>query len=369
MNVIIVGGFHKKSSKPGGIKSYVINLIKYLEQNNMKTTHIPISKHPTLDSSSSTPYKPDNISNIRFLFRLLLMPGIKNINKGSIIHAQRPDLLFPFILRHKSSLKICTIHGNHYSEMAGKQNFLVTAIYRIIEKYCVKRADKLIFVNENTMNIYLKQYKNISEKSMVVPAGVDFEQFKPMDKIAIREKHNIASESKAILYVGRFGKEKGIKLLLDSYKHVKNEIQDAKLILIGQGPMENSMKKYSKDHSLKDVVFMGFKGYDVIPEHINTADVLALTSHYEGSPTVVREALACGIPVVSTDVGDVSIIIKDGLNGHVIKSRSAKEFSSCLIDALLNMGNNKQKCVDSIERYSWNNVIKEIIEVYHEASN
>ena len=65
----------------------------------------------------------------------------------------------------------------------------------------------------------------------------------------------------------------------------------------------------------------------------------------------------------------VSIIIKDGLNGHVIKSRSAKEFSSCLIDALLNMSNNKQKCVDSIERYSWNNVIKEIIEVYHEASN
>jgi len=104
--------------------------------------------------------------------------------------------------------------------------------------------------------------------------------------------------------------------------------------------------------------------HEQIPEIVNCADVFALSSFREGMPTVVLESLACGLPVVSMDVGDVHLVVKDAETGYIVKTRSKDEMSAKLIRVLASRDKLKENCIAIAREYSREKIANQILEVY-----
>ena len=103
--------------------------------------------------------------------------------------------------------------------------------------------------------------------------------------------------------------------IINSFNDIKHE--NYKLVIVGSGSLKNQLKIMAMKYEAK-ILFMGEINNSLIPEIINAADVLILTSYFEGSPTVVKEALCSNVPIVSTDVGDVKEVLEMVNGGEII---------------------------------------------------
>ena len=371
MEVTIISDIDPYTPKPGGTRSYVMDLIRFLSEQGIKTTLIGVSYNKK-EMPSESPFtfvpvvKGKKISSYKFLLNLFLKAPSLNIPQSSIIHTQRPDDLLPFVLFYKNNPKVCTLHGIPHSAIYFKKGHIIGKIYELIERFVLERTDTVLAVNEKTKQFYTGLYPQIKDKITIIPVGIDTKMFKPVNRYETRKKYHLNENEKIILYVGRLNAEKGLDLLLKSFKTIKNEFTYCKLLLVGDGQEKANLKKIKKDLNLGDIIFMDVLEHEKIPEIINCADVFALCSYYEGMPTVVLEALACGVPVVSTDVGDVHKVVRDGETGYIVRTRSEEELSAKLIKALSNSDRFKENCIKTAQQYSWDKIAKKIVGVYNE---
>lgn len=369
MHVIFVSAIDPPKAKPSGTKSYVLNIINMLIEKGMQASLIGVSHQP------SQPFNPEysfipvvkdkKISSYKFLFNLLIHVLFQRIPKDGIIHVQRPEDALPFLLFHKKNPKVYTVHGNNFKNMnVLKHGKLISSIIDFIDDFAIQRVNKVIVVDEKTKHYYVKKFPWLHAKINVIPVGIDTDIFRPRNKNALREKYNFDRDKNIVLYVGRYNKEKGLDLLIRSFRWVQKEMTDCKLVLVGEGPEKQNLRKLAE--GTKGVVFMDPLPHEKIPEILNCANVFALCSLYEGMPTVVLESLACGIPVVSTDVGDVHKVVRDGKTGYIVKTRTEEEISTKLIKVLSNSDKFKENCVEIAKEYSWDKIAEKIIGVYHE---
>jgi glycosyltransferase involved in cell wall biosynthesis len=371
MEITIISGIDPYTPKPGGTRSYVMSLIQFLCEHGIKTTLIGVSSNkkevPTEYLFTFIPVtRGQNLSSYKFLFSLFLKTPFLNIPKSSIIHTQRPDDMLPFVLFYKNNPKICTLHGTPLNAIYFKKGPVIGKIYELIEKFVLKRMDTVIAVDGEAKKFYTQMYPQIKDKIMVIPVGINTKLFKPANRHENRKKYHLNENEKIILYVGRLNVEKGLDLLLKSFKEVKKEVEDCKLVLVGEGKDRDNLENLAKNIELKDIIFMGALERDKIPEIINCADVFALCSLYEGMPTVVLEALACGVPVVSTNVGDVHKVVRNDKTGYIVEKRTKEEMSDKLIKALSNSGRFEANCIGAVQEYSWDRIAKRITGVYDE---
>ena len=106
---------------------------------------------------------------------------------------------------------------------------------------------------------------------------------------------------------------------------------------------------------------MGKVPNEKLAEIYNLGDALVMLSEYEGMPTVVLESLTCGVPVITTDVGDVSKAIKDGVTGYIATKENFKE----KVLQLLNEDKSyKEDCLKMSKEYSWKNVANTLYHAY-----
>ena len=119
----------------------------------------------------------------------------------------------------------------------------------------------------------------------VIPPGVDFGRFRPGDGRAARQALGLPLDKELVLFVGRAAWDKRLDAVEEAVRLLQAERPGVELVLVSGQP------------------------HDVVPTYMNACDVLLLISTYEGSPMVVKEALACNLPVVASDVGDVAQVI------------------------------------------------------------
>ncbi len=194
-----------------------------------------------------------------------------------------------------------------------------------------------------------------------------------MDKEKLREKYGLKHDEKIILFVGRLERIKNIDFLIRSFVIVMEKISKAKLVIVGRGKEQKNLINLAKKLGIeKKTFFVGEVNPEKMPEVYNYADVVALPSISEASHTVVKEALACGVPVVSTNVGDVIEIITNPIIGTVVNSYDEKLFANALIKTIEIVNAKpeevRKKCRKiALERFSFENIAKEFIDIYKEA--
>jgi glycosyltransferase involved in cell wall biosynthesis len=290
------------------------------------------------------------------------------LSKTSIIHAQREDHLFPFILFNKKNPKVCTLHGGSGEKIALKKGKLVGFIYDILGSFAIKHTDKIIAVDESTKEYYLKKYPWLENKIDVIPVGVDLNLFKPMNKDKMRRVYELQSDEKIIVYVGRLEKEKNLEFLLRAFKEINSCQTEYKLLLVGDGRDRKQLEKKAKDMGLTNVIFTGAMNQEKIPEMLNCADVFVLCSLFESGPLVVQEAIACGVPVVTTNVGRVKEFVKDEKVGRIVEYDEFK-FSKAIeitIDSISNYNLYRRTIA---EKFSFEETMSSLLKIYNNLNN
>lgn len=147
-----------------------------------------------------------------------------------------------------------------------------------------------------------------------------------ISKTDIKNEFDIDSDDLVIANVGRLSPQKGHKYLLRAIKLIKEQIDSCKVLIVGKGELEEEIKAEAEKLDLKDkVIFTGFRKdiYNILSQ----SDFLLHTALWEGFGYVVAEAMAVGIPVVSTDVSNIAEIMRDGKSGYLCESENPDDIA------------------------------------------
>lgn len=275
------------------------------------------------------------------LVSFIRVPFLK-LEPDEIIHSGRLIFLLPYILFHPRNLKILTSDQPRLAAYLAYPKPLyqvLSAIYTPLESFMVKRLKAVIAAQHVIEDYWKKRYPNLKHtfQERIYPAvGVDVETFRPLDKFPARKLIDINPTSKVILFVGRLAAIKGIEFLIDSFNEFSRDHHDSLFLLVGRGEDKEKLKNYTNEKPVKDkILFVGEKrGQDLVNLY-NSADVLVIGSFAEGNSGVLREALACGIPVVSMDVGDAKDIITNPPLGRIISERDPKIFAQAIYEVII----------------------------------
>ncbi len=195
------------------------------------------------------------------------------------------------------------------------------------ESRAIQRAQEVFVVSPADYEFYTNKFPAWREKFHFIPLGIEIEEYLPPP--------TRPAEPPTILFVGRLDASKGLDLLIAGFAELRKRLPHARLILVGGSqdfnPMEMQVKQWIEEHEVKDAVQMtGLIPRSAILEYYQTAHVFVLTSLWEGLPTALLEALACGLPAVVTAVGGMPSAVKDDLNGYVLTERNPQKLAELL---------------------------------------
>lgn len=234
------------------------------------------------------------------------------------------------------------------------------------ERETIQDCRSIIVATEREKQDLLRYYNAAEGKIDVVPCGVNMELFKPVEKMTARQKLGMADE-KILLFVGRIDPLKGIDKLIQTMPLLK-KYWNLRLVVVGgdedsRAELEK-LKKLSNELNIQDSVdFRGLVKQEQLPYYYSAADVCVVPSYYESFGLVPLEALACGTPVVATDVGDLRNIIKTGETGCIVADNSPEKLAESIFFLL------SQSSLDteykfsiraSVSKWDWTNIAEKI---------
>jgi len=259
-------------------------------------------------------------------------------------------------LYHKPT--VLTVHGsdiNVYTKKYLWKKQIVYALSNVKKVVCVskKLQKKVVALGIEKTN------------TCVIPNGYNSTLFRPKNKRKIREVLNLPTEKKILLFVGNIVPIKGLSYLLRAMTNIAKKRQDVLLVIVGGGSQKNELERKTNNLGIAEYVkFVGEKPHREIPLWMNACNVFILPSLNEGFGGVLIEAMACGKPVVATNVGG----IPENMNkdcGILVEPKD----SDALADAILNALDrewNKKRILSHVKGYAWNKVVTNISNIYGE---
>ncbi|MBX3008343.1 MAG: glycosyltransferase family 4 protein [Melioribacteraceae bacterium] len=187
------------------------------------------------------------------------------------------------------------------------------------------RADAIIDLVERNISYFKKNGYN--NKLFLETTLVDFELVSNFD-IVKQINSRIINKYKTILFVSRIEKTKGVFKILEIYTLLKKENPEFKLIFAGDGAELDNLKNLVREQKIKDVEIKGFVERDEKKQLFEEASIFLFLSDFEGMPNAVLEAMAFGLPVITTNVGGIASVFKDKLNGVLIENYNPIYISS-----------------------------------------
>ncbi|MDP2528661.1 MAG: glycosyltransferase [Candidatus Palauibacterales bacterium] len=203
--------------------------------------------------------------------------------------------------------------------------------------------------------------------------GVDTKEFAPAvePKSTLRAELGLPARGPGICTVCRVEKEKGLRELGDAFERVSVFHPEAWLVVVGDGSYRSEFKRWVESRGLASRVFLpGACPHGEIPRWLNAADVFVLASHNEGLPNVVLEAMACGLPVVATDVGGTGEAVIDGRTGLLVTATEVEPLTRSLervvADSTLRERLGAASRARAVETFGWRGSAESLIELYQE---
>jgi len=240
--------------------------------------------------------KPDivHINNLPFLTTMQAARTAKKLDVASIIH----------------------VHG-----VIGKWNKLLDFLqYAFLQVFAQRffNDTKLVICLTQSDAYEVQKFGCPKNKIRLIPNGVDIEAFKPA-----KEKPNL------LFWGGRFIQQKGLPYLIDAMSIIKEQIPDVKLLMSGDGVLTSKISNMVKLAGLqKNVNFLGRVPLESLPILVSSCSVYVLPSLKEGMPYALLEAMACGKPVVGSDIPGIKDIIVNNQNGILVPPKNPHDRSN-----------------------------------------
>lgn len=247
------------------------------------------------------------------------------------------------------------------------------------EKQTLKRADRIVAATLAEVTQLRFLYKANERKLVVIPPGVDTRHFYSIPFDEAKQFIGLNPDDRMVLFVGRIEPLKGVDTLIQAMSCLKLKDRDrpVHLAIIGGEPAASPERMSAEMVRLQKlcdelavgqtVVFLGKRDQGTLPYYYSAAEVLVMPSHYESFGMVALEAMACGTPVIASDIGGLGFLVQDGETGYTVPDGEPEKLcdrlSLLLGDPVLRerMG---QRAVDVAQSYDWEKIAAQIVDVY-----
>lgn len=247
-----------------------------------------------------------------------------------------------------------------------------------IEKKIVQEADQVIAECPQDKIDLIQYYHADPEKVVVIPCGFSNKEFYPVDKQEARKHVNIHPAERVILQLGRMVQRKGVDNVIRSLADLKRNGCDCKLIIVGgemcadyfeTDPEIQRLRQIATSDNVADnIIFAGRKNREELKFYYSAADIFITTPWYEPFGITPLEAMACGVPVIGSNVGGIKYSVADGKTGFLVPPKDpcalAEKIAVLLNDSKLleTMRINAVQRVNMM--FTWRNVCDQLREVY-----
>jgi L-malate glycosyltransferase len=320
----------------GGSKKHLLTLVKSMEDNDVKNMIVCFMRGSLYDEAVKMGLDVRLVEQ-RKRFDLSIVARIKDIcEKKNIVivncHGGRANFVGYFLMRKYKAKYVTTVHSDYKEDYKG--NKYKTLIYSNINRMALNAFDYYITVSDNFKDMLINRGFD-KDKIFVVYNGMDFKrEGNNFNKKDIIENYTLKDAGQYVTMVARFHPVKGHRIFLEACKAVLENFKDVCFILAGDGAFKSEMEEYARELNIdKSVKFVGFQKPDIFLE---LSSFTVLTSFTESFPLAILESAAYKKTVVSTDVGGISKLIKDGENGYLVKPGDSLELACRMIYLLKN---------------------------------
>jgi glycosyltransferase involved in cell wall biosynthesis len=258
-----------------------------------------------------------------------------------------------------------TYHGIHYLHDRRRGKRLVR---RAIDRFLVRWTDEVICVAQSDRELALREKLALPDHVSVVHNGIDISRF------ALPRTHDERSMQRngefIVGTVGRLHEQKGHIFLLQAAALIRQTHPQVRFRIIGDGPLRAALQARARELGVSGIVeFLGAR--DDVPVQMQEFDVFVLPSLWEGLPYVLLEAMAAGVPIVTTDFSGVREVISDGVEGVIVPSGNPQALATALVDLLKDHARRAERGTKGAqlvkERFSLDAMVERTLEVYARA--
>ncbi|MBI5207758.1 MAG: glycosyltransferase family 4 protein [Candidatus Firestonebacteria bacterium] len=353
-----------------GIGTYTYELLKHLLEIDKKNEYIVfLPEDSTMDFHAENlklVYIKANINKplLQLLWENVYLPGL--IKKKNIDIFFSPSFVLPFFSFKSKS--VITVHDLAYIIFPETKSFLFGKYIRFIVPRSVRKADRIICDSKSTQDDLIKYYKTSGEKSIVIHLGCNLSvnTFDSSLIFKFREKYEL--KNNYIVYIGNDDPRKNLSRLIQSFKLLKEKPsgRDMQLVLIGKRRKEEKLTLMVKQLGIEhDVKFIDYLKENELNLAYAGAKLLVYPSIYEGFGLPILEAMACGIPVLTSNISSMPEIADDAavfVNPYDVEN-------ICMgMESILKDNKLREALIDKgfqrIKKFSWLQTAEKTLEVF-----
>jgi glycosyltransferase involved in cell wall biosynthesis len=311
------------------------------------------------------PYPIPNVTSYK--------PFLESVKSSDLIHAHGHPYLSSLLaakLAKKYAKPFVLTQHNTFIEYGRFWDTVERLNDLAVGKSVLKEADKILVVSNATKR-YVSSLGADPEKITVLYNGVDMERFKPLTgvKDAIRKKLGIPKNAVVVITVRRLVYKNGVDTLIGSAQIAIKKNPRLVFLVVGEGPDFAQVKARIEQSGIgNNLRLAGFVSDDDLPLYYNAADFFVLPSKSgEGLPLVALEAMACGLPVVATNVGGISEIMADDY-GKVVPPDNPLALAEAVIDLSHKDISAVKNALRTLikQKYSWDSNVEKLLGIYEE---
>ena len=309
------------------------------------------------------PLKPGNLKAYKKLKKVIDDGGY------DIIHCHTPvgAMLTRIAARNarkNGSLVVYTAHGFHFYKGAPMVNWL---LYYPVEKHLAKDTDILITINREDYE-RAKHFKAAAVR-YVPGVGIDTSRFRMISDRNEKRSELGVQDKFVLLSVGELIARKNHELVLETISMMKElpEFERIVYLICGQGVLLDQLKQKTMMLGIENKVrFLGYRSD--IPDVCNASDLFVFMSKQEGLPVALMEAMACGLPVICSNIRGNTDLVTDGKNGRLI-DLTAEKLEQAILEQMRNSESSThyaEAALEQVQQFELNSVLSEVWKIYSE---
>ena len=321
-------GLETSSFRRGGLNRYFTHLVRSLDQIGLPVRAITMGEEDLAGKEGAAEVVVPARGSIFRRLAAIRSAGRDEMAGADIVDAHFALTALPFIaglLRHRPL--VVHFQGPWADESAATgQSALVCGFKRLTERVVYRRAAAFVVLSQSFRRLLIERYGVSPWNIEVIHPGVDLDHFTPGDKAAARARLGLPAEGSVVLTVRRLVPRMGLDVMVEAWAKVTSKLDcDAHWLVVGDGPSRASLEAQVADLHMEDLVhFVGEVDEDLLVECYRAADLSVVPSvKLEGFGLSTLESLACGTPVVVSDVGGLREAVGDLADGLLVPAGDA----------------------------------------------
>jgi len=343
-------------------------------ENGVRIIHVPAGPDQYVHKEGLLPYMK---AFTRYMIEFIQREGRYDLihanfwMSGLVATAIKHELGIPFVI---------TLHalGRVRRVYQGNSDTFPDTRFEI-EDRTIAAADRIIAECPQDKEDLTHLYQADPERVTIVPAGFDPQELQPIDKLAARKQLGLSAKDHIILQLGRVVPRKGIDTVIHGLARLVRDYSIEACLLVVGGESEDPdpittpelsrlMQIARKEKVASRVAFIGRRQRDVLKYYYSAADVFVSTPWYEPFGITPLEAMACGTPVVGSNVGGIKYTVTDGKTGFLVPPKDPNALAARLAEMFQNpvmLKRFSRQAIQRVQKYfSWERVARLLSNVY-----